>query len=123
MRFTHSPYWHTSVTHACTVCSFNRLSWYFHDLTDDRLVCSFLCAYDNAIRACTMSTETADRTGKIVLLAYSLTASHCSAEAHLAGVPFPCSFDSHLALRQSCIARLKSLVGCGCIQKYTGSAS
>ncbi len=30
---------------------------------------------------------TADRTGKIVLLTYSLTASHCSTEAHLAGVP------------------------------------
>ncbi len=26
---------------------------------------------------------------------------NCSAEAHLAGVPFPCSFDSRLALRQS----------------------
>ncbi len=63
-----------------------------------------------------MSTVTADRTGKIVLLAYSLTASHFSAEAHLADVtlPFPHSFDSRLALRQSCSARLKRLVGCGC---------
>ncbi len=48
-----------------------------------------------------MSTVTADRTGKIVLLTYSLTASHCSTEAHLAGVSFPRSFDSRLALRQS----------------------
>ncbi len=34
-----------------------------------------------------MSTGTADMTGKFVL-----TASHCSTEAHLAGVPFPRSF-------------------------------
>ncbi len=61
-----------------------------------------------------MSTVTADRTGKIVLLTYSLTASHYSTEAHLAGVPFPRSFDSRLVLRQSYTARLKSLVGCGC---------
>ncbi len=61
-----------------------------------------------------MSTVTADRTGKFVLLTNSLTASHCSTEAHLAGVPFPRSFDSRLVLRQSCSARLKSLVGCGC---------
>ncbi len=47
-----------------------------------------------------------DSTGKIVLLTYSLTASHCSTEAHLAGVSFPCSFDLCLALRQSCSARL-----------------
>ncbi len=45
---------------------------------------------------------------------YSLTASHCSAKAHLAGVPFPRSFDSPLVLRQSCSARLKRLVWCGC---------
>ncbi len=51
-----------------------------------------------------MSTVTADRTGKFVLLTYSLKVSHCSTEAHLAGVPFPRSFDS----------RLKILVGCGC---------
>ncbi len=44
----------------------------------------------------------ADRTGKFVLLTYSLTTSHqtavhcCSTEAHLAAVPFLCSFDSHL---------------------------
>ncbi len=61
-----------------------------------------------------MSTVTADRTGKFVLLTYSLTASHCSTEAHLAGVPFLRSFDSRLALRRSYTARLKSLVGCGC---------
>ncbi len=61
-----------------------------------------------------MSTLTADRTGKFVLLTYSLTASHCSTEAHLAGVPFPRSFDLRLTLRQSCSAHLKSLVGCGC---------
>ncbi len=53
-----------------------------------------------------MSTVTADRTGKIVLLTYSLTASRCSTEAHLAGVPFPRSFDSHLVRRQSCSALL-----------------
>ncbi len=58
-----------------------------------------------------MSTVTADRTGKIVLLTYSLTASHCSAEAHLADAPFPRSFDSRLALRQSCSTRLVSF-GC-----------
>ncbi len=61
-----------------------------------------------------MSTVTADRTGKFVLLTYILTASRCSTEAHLAGVPFPRSFDSRLVQRQSCSARLKSLVGCGC---------
>ncbi len=61
-----------------------------------------------------MSTVTADRTGKFVLLTYSLTASRCSTEAHLAGVSFPPSFDLRLVLRQSCSARLKSLVGCGC---------
>ncbi len=69
--------------------------------------------YDDAIRACAVSTVTADRTGKIVLLTYSLTASRCSTEAHH-GVPFPRSFDSRLVLRQSCSAHLKSLVGCGC---------
>ncbi len=68
-----------------------------------------------------MSTVTADRAGKFVLLTYSLTASRCSTEAHLAGVPFPRSFDSCLVLRQSCSACLKSLVGCGC-KKTTGSA-
>ncbi len=56
----------------------------------------------------------ADRIGKFVLLTYSLTASHCSTEAHLAGISFLRSFDSRLALRQSCSARLKSFVGCGC---------
>ncbi len=74
------------------------------------LIVSCALFYDDAIRACDMSTVTADRTGKFVLLTYSLTASHCSAEAHLAGVPFPCSFDSLLVLRQSCSAHLKSLV-------------
>ncbi len=68
--------------------------------------------YDDAIRACAVSTVTADRTGKIVLLTYnvSLIASHCSTKAHLAGVPFSHSFDSRLAPRQSCSACLKSLV-------------
>ncbi len=77
------------------------------------IVCSVSCAliYDDVIWECTV---TADRTGKFVLLAYSLTASHCSVEAHLAGVPFPRSCDSHLALRQSWSTRLKSLVLCGC---------
>ncbi len=70
--------------------------------------CAFI--YDEVIRAHAVSTVTADRTGKIVLLTYSLTASHCSAKAHLAGVSFPCSFDSRLALKKSCSARLKSLV-------------
>ncbi len=74
------------------------------------LIVSCALIYDDAIRACAMSTVTADRTGKIFLLTYSLTASHCSTEAHLAGVPFPLSFDSRLALRQSCSARLKNLV-------------
>ncbi len=70
--------------------------------------CAFI--YDDAIRACTVNTVTADRTGKVVLLTYSLTASRCSTEAHLAGVPFPRSFDSRLTLRQSCSAHLKNLV-------------
>ncbi len=42
----------------------------------------------------TVSTVTADRTGKFVLLTYRLRASHCSTEAHLAGVSFPRSFDA-----------------------------
>ncbi len=78
------------------------------------LIVSCPLIYDDATRACAVSTVTADRTGKIVLLTYSLTASHCSTEARLAGVPFPRSFDSRLALRQSCTEHLKSLVGCGC---------
>ncbi len=65
------------------------------------LIVSCALIYDDAIRACAVSTMTADRTVKFVLLKYSLTASHCSAEARLAGVPFPRSFDSRLALRQS----------------------
>ncbi len=78
------------------------------------LIVSCALIYDDAIRACAVSTVMADRTGKFVLLTYSLTASHCSTKAHLAGVHFPRSFDSCLVLRQSCSARLKSLVGCGC---------
>ncbi len=70
-----------------------------------------------------MSTVTADRTGKIVLLTYSLTASHCSAEAHLAGVSFPRSFDLRLALRKSSSVCLKSLPFDLDAKKYTGSAS
>ncbi len=65
------------------------------------LIVSCALIYDDAIRACAVSTVMADRTGKFVLLTYSLTASHCSTEAHLAGVPFPPSFDSRLVLRQS----------------------
>ncbi len=78
------------------------------------LIVSCVLIYDDAIRASAVSTVTADRTGKFVLLTNRLTASHCSTEAHLAGVPFPRSFDSRLVQRQSCSARLKSLVGCGC---------
>ncbi len=77
------------------------------------IVCCALI-YDDAIRACAVSTVTADRTGKLVLLTYSLTASRCATEAHLAGVPFTHSFDLRLVLRQSCSARLKSLVLFGC---------
>ncbi len=80
------------------------------------LIVSSALIYDDAIKACAVSTVSADRTGKLVLLTYSLTASRCSTEAHLAGVPFPRSFDSRLALRQSCSARLKSLVWFGCKQ-------
>ncbi len=65
------------------------------------LIVSCALIYDDAIRACTVSTVMADRAGKFVLLTYSLTASHCSAGALLAGVPFPRSFDSCLALRQT----------------------
>ncbi len=70
-------------------------------LTTDSYAVSRALIYDDAIRACAVSTVAADRTGKIVLLTYSLTASHCSTEAHLAGAPLPRSFDSRLALRQS----------------------
>ncbi len=65
------------------------------------LIVSYALVYDEAIRACAVSTVRADRTGTFVLLTYSLTASRCSTEAHLAGAPFPCSFDTRLALRQS----------------------
>ncbi len=64
--------------------------------------------YDDAIRACAVSTVTADRTGKLVLLTRSLTASHCSAEAHLSGVPFLHSVDSCLSLKQSRSTCLKT---------------
>ncbi len=85
-------YLHTlrNIMHACTVCSFNRL------LTTElcrMLIVSCALNYDDAIRACAVSTVMADRTGKFVLLTYSLTASHCFTEAHLAGVPFPRSCD------------------------------
>ncbi len=73
------------------------------------LIVSCALIYD-AIRVCAVSTVMADRAGKFVLLTYSLTASHCSTEAHLAGVPFLHSFDSCLVLRQSCSARLKILL-------------
>ncbi len=82
-----------------------------------------IVSYDDVIRPCAVSTVTADRTGKFVLLTYSLTASHCSTEAHSAGVPFPRSFDSRLALRQSCSAPLKSLPFDFDAKKYTSSAS
>ncbi len=62
------------------------------------LIVSCALIYDDVIRACAVSTVTADRTGKLVLLT---TASHCFTEAHLAGVPFLHSFDALLALRQS----------------------
>ncbi len=52
-------------------------------LTTDSYAVSCAFIHDDAIRACVVSTVTADRTGKIVLLTYSLTASLCSAEAHL----------------------------------------
>ncbi len=87
------------------------------------LIVSCALIYDDAIRACAVNTVMADRTGKFVLLTNSLTASHCSAEAHLAGVPVPCSFDSCLVLRQRCSARLKSLPFDLDAKKYTGSAS
>ncbi len=71
-----------------------------------------------------MSTVTADRTGKIVLLTYSLTASRCSTEVHLAGVPFPRSFDS---LAPGAEAKLKHASEKSrwmwMQKKYTGSAS
>ncbi len=114
VRFTHSPCWHTSVKHAWTVCSFKRLFWSFHDLTDDSYEVScgaYLWWRDQGVRR-EHSDGWLDR--KVCLLTYSLTASRSSTEAHLAGVPFPRSFDSRLALRQSCSACLKSLVGCGC---------
>ncbi len=60
------------------------------------LIVSCALIYDDAIRACAVSTVTADRTGRFVLLTYSQTASHCSTEAHLAGVPFPHLFDLRL---------------------------
>ncbi len=80
----------------------------------DLYAVSCMLIYDDTIRACAVSTVTADRTGTIVLLTYSLTASRCATEAHLAGVPFTRSFDLRLVLRKSCSACLKSLVGCGC---------
>ncbi len=70
-----------------------------------------------------MGTVTADRTETIVLLTYSLTASRCSTEAHLAGVPFPRLFDSRLVLRQSCSARLKRITFDLDAKKHAGSAS
>ncbi len=58
------------------------------------LIVSCALIYDDAIRACAVSTVTADRTGKLVLLAYSLTASHCSTEAQ-------CSVDVQCASEKS----------------------
>ncbi len=62
------------------------------------LIVSCVLIYNTVIRACAVS---ADRTGKFVLLTCSLTASHCSTEAHLAGVQFPRSFDSCLVLKHA----------------------
>ncbi len=75
-------------------------------MTEPRRMPIVSCAliYDTAIR---VSAMTADRTGKFALLTYSLTAYHCSTEARLAGVQFPPSFDSRLALRQSRSTRLE----------------
>ncbi len=75
-------------------------------MTEPRRMPIVSCAliYDTAIR---VSAVTADRTGKFALLTYSLTAYHCSTEARLAGVQFPPSFDSRLALRQSRSTRLE----------------
>ncbi len=48
------------------------------------LLVSCALIYDDVIRACAVSTVTADRTGKFVLLTYTLpTASRCSTGAHL----------------------------------------
>ncbi len=74
------------------------------------LIVSRALIYDTTIRVCAVSAVTADRTGKFVLLTYSLTAYHCSTEARLTGVQFPASFDSRLVLRQSGSTRLKILV-------------
>ncbi len=52
------------------------------------LMVSCALIYDDAIRACAVSTVMADRTGTFVLLTYRLTASRCSTEAHLAGVGY-----------------------------------
>ncbi len=120
VRFTHSPYWHTPVTHACTVCSFNRLFW---SLNWRQTRVQFLVRLFMMTRSGHARSVTADRTGKFVLLTYSLTASHCSTEVHLARVPFPRSFDSRLALRRRCSARLKSLPFDVDAKKHTGSAS
>ncbi len=54
------------------------------------LIVSCSLNYDDVIRACAVSTVTADTTGKFVLLTYSLTASHCSTEAHLANKGISC---------------------------------
>ncbi len=82
VRFTHSPYWHTSVTHACTVCGFKSpflvISWLNWQQTRVQFfVHLFMMTWSG--RA---PWVTADRTGKIVLLTYSLTASRFT-EAHL----------------------------------------
>ncbi len=84
------------------------------------LIVSCAVIYDDTIRACALSTVMADRTGKFVLLTYSLTAFHYSTEAHLAGLPFLRLSDSCLVLRQSCSARLKIIPFDVDAKKYTG---
>ncbi len=100
--------------HSYMHAQFAALIAFFGNLTDDRLVCSFLCAY---LWWCEQSVCREHSDGwqdRKDCFTDIHTAYHCSTEAHLADVPFPRSFDLHLALRQSCSARLKSLVGCGC---------
>ncbi len=52
------------------------------------LIVSCALIYDDAIRGRTVSTVTAKRTEKFVLLTYSLTAYHCSAEVHFVWCTF-----------------------------------
>ncbi len=78
-----------------------------------------------------MSTVTADRTGKFVLLIYSLTASHqtavhcCSTEAHLVPVPFhallTCASEKSPVLRgHKDIRRCRVLINVFLVKKKKG---